>query len=439
MKGQVSRWIMQGAFLVSGYIYVHTIETKPENRKKTICITIIMILFFAVLNYFYKYEDFWTEMATRMGGFLLLGYMIYTGRKLSLFAAYYYAIWAFCSWQLMYEWYLVCQNMGAEYWKDRQLQDWTTELLIFGIGYLIVGLTIGRIIPDKGKKNIGPRQLALALITFANFQIVPFVPGDLEYSFHDLRLLIVYVVQFLLCIVLYLQNELFKKSELRKELEIMGLLWQKEKEQFQLSRENISYINQKVHDLKHHIHAMRHADQAEVDQYLAEIEGSVRTYESIVHTGSPVLDTILTEKSLYCKDHGITITCMADGSQMDFMNMVDLYAVLGNAVDNAIEEVGKFEEKEKRQIDVLIYRKQQFLAIHVTNPMEGQLVYEEGLPVTTKGSRIVHGFGLRSVRHILKKYDGFLTIQEEDGCFSLLMLIPVPQQLITTSGSSTTT
>ncbi len=439
MKGQVSRWIMQGAFLASGYIYVHTIEPKPENRKKTVCITIIMILFFAVLNYFYKYEDFWAEMATRMGGFLLLGYMIYTGRKLSLFAAYYYAIWAFCSWQLMYEWYLVCQNMAAGFWKDRQLQDWMTELIVFGIGYLIVGLTIGRIIPDKGKKNIGPRQLVLALITFANFQIVPFVPGDLEYSFHDLRLLIVYVVQILLCIVLYLQNELFKKSELRKELEIMGLLWQKEKEQFQLSRENISYLNQKVHDLKHHIHAMRHADPAEVDRYLAEIEGSVRTYESIVHTGSAVLDTILTEKSLYCKDHGITITCMADGSQMDFMNMIDLYAVLGNAVDNAIEEVGKFEEKEKRQIDVLIYRKQQFLAIHVTNPMEGQLVYEEGLPVTTKGSRIVHGFGLRSVRHILKKYDGFLTIQEEDGCFSLLMLIPVPQQLITTSGISKTT
>lgn len=439
MKGQVSRWIMQGAFLASGYIYVHTIEPKPENRKKTVCITIIMILFFAVLNYFYKYEDFWAEMATRMGGFLLLGYMIYTGRKLSLFAAYYYAIWAFCSWQLMYEWYLVCQNMASGFWKDRQLQDWTTELIVFGIGYLIVGLTIGRIIPDKGKKNIGPRQLVLALITFANFQIVPFVPGDLEYSFHDLRLLIVYVVQILLCIVLYLQNELFKKSELRKELEIMGLLWQKEKEQFQLSRENISYLNQKVHDLKHHIHAMRHADPAEVDRYLAEIEGSVRTYESIVHTGSAVLDTILTEKSLYCKDHGITITCMADGSQMDFMNMIDLYAVLGNAVDNAIEEVGKFEEKEKRQIDVLIYRKQQFLAIHVTNPMEGQLVYEEGLPVTTKGSRIVHGFGLRSVRHILKKYDGFLTIQEEDGCFSLLMLIPVPQQLITTSGISKTT
>lgn len=428
MKDQVSRWIMQGAFLASGQIYVHSIEPKPENRKKTVCIVILSILFFAVLNRFYVYDAFWAEMAARMIGFLLLGYMSYTGRKLSLFAAFYYSIWAFCSWQLMYEWYLVCYNMGGVYWDSRHVQLWVTEILIFTVGYVIVAITIGRIIPNKGKKTIGPRQLLLAMVTFVNFQIVPFVPGDLEYSFHDLRWLIVYVVQFLLCIVLYLQNELFNKSELRKELEIMGLLWKKEKEHFQMSRENISYMNQKVHDLKHHIQAMRSADQAEIDLYLTELEGSVRIHESIVHTGSAVLDTILTEKSLYCKDHGITISCMADGSQMEFMNTVDLYAVLGNALDNAVEEVAKFPEKEKRQIDVCIYRKQQFLAMHVTNPMEGQLVYEEGLPVTTKGSRLVHGFGLRSIRYILKKYDGFLTIQEEDGCFSLLMLIPIPQQ-----------
>ena len=426
MTERVSRWIMQGAFFVSGFVYVHTIEPKPENRKKTIFMAMVFAVFFAVLNYFYEYDSFWAEMTMRMIGFVLLGYMIYIGRKLSGFAAFYYAIWAFCSWQLMYECYLVCLNMGSGYWAGRPLPLFLTELLIFGSGFLIIALTIGKMIPDKGRKSIGPRQLLLALLTFLNFQIVVFVPGDLEYSFHDLRLLIVYIVQLLLCIVLYLQNELFKKSELRKELEIMGLLWQKEKEQFQLSKENISYMSQKVHDLKHHIQAMRSASKEEIERYLTEIEGSVRIYESIVHTGSAVLDTILTEKCLYCKDHGITISCMADGNQMEFMNTVDLYAVLGNVIDNAIEEVGQFQEKEKRQIDVLIYRKQQFLAIHITNPMEGRLEYEEGLPVTTKGSRLVHGFGLRSVRHILKKYDGFLTIREEEGFFTLLILIPIP-------------
>lgn len=430
MAEQVSQWIVQGAFLASGFVYVYTIESKIENRKKMIFITAVFVLLFAIFNHFYKDDNFWMEITARIIGFLLLGCMIYTGKKVSCFAAFYYAIWAFCSWQLMYEWYLVCRNMGADYWIGRNLQHWMTEILIFTIGYLIVALTIGKIIPDKGRKNIGPRQLLLALITFLNFQIVVFVPGNIEKSLYDLRWLVVYMVQFLLCMALYLQNELFKKSELRKELEIMGLLWQKEKEQYQLSRENMSFINQKVHDLKHHIQAMRNASREEIERYLTEIEGSVRTYESIVQTGSAVLDTILTEKSLYCKDHAITISCMADGSQMDFMNTVDLYAVLGNAVDNAIEEVEKFQEEEKRQIDVLIYRKQQFLAIHVTNPMEGKLVYEDGLPVTTKGNRIVHGFGLRSIRHILKKYDGFLTIKEDDGCFSLIMLIPVPMQSI---------
>ena len=426
--GQMSRWIMQAAYLGSGFIYVHSIERRPDSRKKTAVMALLLMLFFGSLNRVYVYADNRVELATRMVGFLLLGLMNHVGRKISWYGAFYYAVWAFCSWQLMYEWYLVCLHMGGDYWTGRTAQLLATEVLVFAVGYLIVALTIGRIIPDKGKKNIGPRQLLLAIIMLLIFQIVVFVPGELEYSLSDLKWVIVYIVQFLLCIVLYLQNELFKKSEMRKELEILGLLWEKEKEQYHLSRENISYISQKVHDLKHHIHAMRKASSEDVERYLRELEGSISTYEAIVKTGSAVLDTILTEKALYCKDQGITISCMADGSQMDFMNTIDLYAMLGNAVDNAMDEVKKFAEKDKRQIDVMIYRRQQFLAVHITNPMEGALVYEDGLPVTTKGSRMVHGFGLRSIRHILKKYDGFLTVQEEDGYFSLLMLIPVPSE-----------
>ena len=37
-----------------------------------------------------------------------------------------------------------------------------------------------------------------------------------------------------------------------------------------------------------------------------------------------------------------------------------------------------------------------------------------------------HGFGLRSIRYIAKKYDGFVNISEEDGCFSLKILMPIP-------------
>ena len=116
MVEQVSRWIMQIAYLISGFIYVHTIEKKQENRKKVRLLTVVFLLFFAGLNQFYEYDNFWAEMAMRLISFFMLGYLIYMNRKLSWFAAYYYTIWAFCAWQLMYEWYLVCHNMGGDYW-----------------------------------------------------------------------------------------------------------------------------------------------------------------------------------------------------------------------------------------------------------------------------------------------------------------------------------
>lgn len=147
----------------------------------------------------------------------------------------------------------------------------------------------------------------------------------------------------------------------------------------------------------------------------------------IVKTGNEVLDTILTEKSLICKERGITVSCVADGSQMDFINTIDLYAILGNALDNAMEAVEKFKHQEKRQIDVMIYRQQNFLVMNIINPIKGNLVYEEELPVSTKGDNRFHGFGLKSMRYIVKKYDGFLNVSEEDGCFSLKILIPIPK------------
>lgn len=87
-------------------------------------------------------------------------------------------------------------------------------------------------------------------------------------------------------------------------------------EQYELTRENIALINQKCHDLKHQIRALRNATKEELEHYLEEIEGQVQIYDAIVKTGNEVLDTILTEKSLYCKERGISVFCVADGSQM---------------------------------------------------------------------------------------------------------------------------
>ena len=145
-------------------------------------------------------------------------------------------------------------------------------------------------------------------------------------------------------------------------------------------------------------------------------------------TAQEALDTLLTEKSLYCEAHGIKISCVVDGKSLAFLDPVDLYAILGNALDNAVEGVSGFSDKTKRLIDLAVYTRNQFLVITVSNPVEGELQFLGGLPVTTKKDRGYHGFGLRSIRHTVKQYGGHINVSVEHGTFLLKMIIPLPKQ-----------
>ncbi len=231
------------------------------------------------------------------------------------------------------------------------------------------------------------------------------------------------------CLMIFnTQNLHYRKKQLQQELSIMNALWQQSKDHYELSRDNIEIMNQKSHDLKHHLMALRHMDNSkERLEYLDKMEEAIQIYESITKTGSEALDTILTEKRLRCSERKINIQCVADGSKMDFINQIDLYSVLGNILDNAMEEVEKFSDVDKRVVDVAIYVRQQFLIINVSNPLYAPIVFDDQLPVTTKGSSAWHGIGLRSVRQIIEKYQGFLSLNTENETFTIKIVIPLPE------------
>ncbi len=421
----VSYWICEVALLISGFIYVHTIEPREMSKKRIWINAVAYLILVGIINQFQFKEDLWMRILAKIAGFGFLAHFLYMGRNLSRKAAAYYAIWAFMSWQLLYELRIIMKNITGYLEEPHLWVKWMAEILIFLIGYLIIGFTIAKWMPDGGQKKIGPRQFLAAMLIFVVFEMISFIPESRE--LYPGEWMAMYLTEILLAVILYLQNELFKKSDMQRELDMIKLLWKKEQEQYKMSKENIALINQKCHDLKHQIRAIRNSDKEDKEKYLEEIENSIQIYEAIVKTGNEVLDTILTEKSLHCKEKGITVSCMADGSQLGFINTIDLYSILGNVIDNAIEAVEKLKNKEMRQIDVLIYKQKQFLMIHVINPIIGNLVYEEELPVTTKENRNDHGYGLKSIKYILEKYDGCFSIAEEDGCFSLIILIPIPK------------
>ena len=66
----------------------------------------------------------------------------------------------------------------------------------------------------------------------------------------------------------------------------------------------------------------------------------------------------------------------------------------------------------------------QMLHFQIDNYYEGSLELADGLPVTTKEDKRNHGYGVKSIRAIVPKYDGELLIGTEGQVFSLQILIP---------------
>lgn len=52
--------------------------------------------------------------------------------------------------------------------------------------------------------------------------------------------------------------------------------------------------------------------------------------------------------------NNIELTCVADGKKMDFISAVDLYTILGNVIDNAIESVLMVSDEDEKS-DFHIY------------------------------------------------------------------------------------
>ena len=211
---------------------------------------------------------------------------------------------------------------------------------------------------------------------------------------------------------------------LKNEMDIMRELLHREKEQYRLTKENIEIINIKCHDLKHQINALRGAADA---QSIRQIEDAVMIYDCIAKTGNDVLDIILTEKSLYCEKNDIRLTCVVNGSDLCFMEEMDVYSLFGNAVSNAVESTGRIADPTRRCITINMQTRGNVLSLHFENYFDGELEMADGLPQTKK-DKDYHGFGMKSMAYIARKYGGNMSVVAKDGKFMLDFLFPLTKK-----------
>ncbi len=166
-----------------------------------------------------------------------------------------------------------------------------------------------------------------------------------------------------------------------------------------------------MHDLNNHAIAMRalavNGEYGELVQYIDVFSRKVKDNMFPVRSGSIVLDALLADK--YHRAARLDIPVIFEGVRYaaDFGNE-DLCTVVGNLLDNAIEENGRCRDAAKRRISIWISSEEDFLRVTVRNPLFHELKVKNGLPVSEKPDAEHHGMGLKNVRKVCDKYKGTL-------------------------------
>lgn len=211
----------------------------------------------------------------------------------------------------------------------------------------------------------------------------------------------------------------------KQEMTAIHTILQNQYLQYRMSQENIDLINRKYHDLKHQLEVLRsESDSMKRTAYLDEIEQGLKRYESENKTGNAVLDTILTSKGEKCLKMGISMVKVVDGTLLKHIHVMDLCTIFGNALDNAIEYEAQLDEPEKRMIRVTVSQKKHIVCVVIENYFEGKLEFEKQIPRTTKKNADYHGYGLKSIRYSVEKYNGYMNVTVRDTWFRLELILP---------------
>lgn len=301
--------------------------------------------------------------------------------------------------------------------------------LLYIFIYLLVYLAFFILI-RKRVIDVSLNKLDTSLLVFYNviffFNIV--LSSICEYYSTDNNLMYIMVmISELLSLVLVISFDVYvkKSRDLKIDNYINSRLLKQQEWQFKFAKTNMESLKIKAHDLKHQVRILRQGGD-EADKLLKKLEDEIGTYNEIVVTDNQVLNIILQEKWFYCKKHNIKLTTNVNPNAFSKVSNTDLYILLGNILDNAIEAVMKIQDKEQRVISVEITSKNSLSSIRCDNYYVGNLEYDKESKsfITSKSDKVSHGLGIKSIELLAHKYQGTTKITTDSNIFTIIVTIP---------------
>lgn len=226
-------------------------------------------------------------------------------------------------------------------------------------------------------------------------------------------------------LTLFIEFEMLKSKEISEAYIQMKTIWESEKKQLEISKENMDYMKILAHDLKHELNeSTLLISKDKVD----ELNHRIAAFGNSIKTGNDILDLVIAERTLIVQKENINLSIIADGSVLSNMKQSDCYSLFMNIMDNAIDAVKELP-KDQREISLAVRESMGMILIHEVNPFKGTLNFKDGLPQTTKGDSMYHGLGTKSIKGIVDSYSGDCEISIKDNNIYVLNIL-LPKNII---------
>lgn len=206
------------------------------------------------------------------------------------------------------------------------------------------------------------------------------------------------------------------------EMELKYVLLQKQYDFLLDSNSEIRHYYEETgklyHDFKRYLTVvlsyLEEEDTQEAKDYIRQLVEMKSTFTNHrIFCDNNAVNYVLNYFLFRCAERGIDCACAVTVSLADVEDM-DFCVILNNLLDNAIEAV---EKEEKPCVRIEIEPEQTGLKVRIMNRISRSVLETNPHLETTKERRALHGYGVKNVRELVRRYGGGMTYFEEDGFF----------------------
>lgn len=226
-----------------------------------------------------------------------------------------------------------------------------------------------------------------------------------EFEWHPLFLVVLIGLLYTNIIMIYFINKTSEQAKIKKDFEIAEHHYAMQQEYYDQLRVQQEETRALWHDISKYLRAAQ-VDSTSVA--LTEVQEMLGSISCVVDVNNRIVSVILNEYFQIAKASDISIEIDVQVPPELFVTAADLYVLIGNTLDNAIDAcIGL--PPEQRRISLKLKKHNDILFYEVSNP------YAETHLSRPRG--IYHGFGLKNVSKCVEKYEGKLEVNCKDGLF----------------------